>query len=172
MQQLRERRALRLVERTLDPYNGSLAAYSSRSVVLGLRTLRGRRGISTRTRSRSCCLGTTPLTGQAERLRVATLSRPARDHERTLFVVEDQVSRLRPTACVSDAVWLPVDLAVKQRRVSVAIVVHEHELLAELVDEVAQIAARHAERSASLDTASSSRPVGVRDRPSDRSLAR
>jgi len=36
----------------------------------------------------------------------------------------------------------PVDVAVKERGVSVAVVVHEHELLPELVDEVAQITAR------------------------------
>ena len=35
-----------------------------------------------------------------------------------------------------------VDVPVKKRRVSVAIVVHEHELLPELVHEIAQIAAR------------------------------
>ena len=67
---------------------------------------------------------------------------PAGDHERTLFVVEDQISRIRPTARVSDATRLPVDIAVKQRRVSIAIVMHEHQLLPELVDEVAQITTR------------------------------
>jgi hypothetical protein len=48
------------------------------------------------------------------------VSSEARDHERPLFVVQDQVARIRPTARVTDAIRLPVDVPVKKRRVSVA----------------------------------------------------
>lgn len=67
---------------------------------------------------------------------------PARIDERTLFIVEDQVPHIRETACVADAPRLPADIAEQHRGVRLAVVVHEHQLLAELVLEVRQIPPR------------------------------
>ena len=67
---------------------------------------------------------------------------PASADEGTLFLVEDQVSRIRQTARVADASRLPVDIAEEDRGVRLAVVVHEHKLLAKLVLEVPQIAPR------------------------------
>ena len=67
---------------------------------------------------------------------------PARRQKRTLFLVEDQVSNIRQTARVPHATWLPTDVTVKHRGISLAVFVHEHELLAEPVLEIPQIAPR------------------------------
>jgi hypothetical protein len=67
---------------------------------------------------------------------------PASGHEGPLFIVEDQVAHIRQTAGVADATRLPADVAEEHRRVTLAVVVHEHQLLAELVLEVPQIAPR------------------------------
>jgi hypothetical protein len=83
-----------------------------------------------------------PLGGQPERPHVATPSRPARDQKRTLFLVEDKVSYVRQPARVSDATWLPINVAVEHRGVKLAVLVHEHELLAELVLETPRITPR------------------------------
>ena len=50
-----------------------------------------------------------------------------------LFLAQDQVSDIRPTAGVPHAPWLPTDIATEHRGVELAVLVHEHELLAELV---------------------------------------
>jgi hypothetical protein len=49
-------------------------------------------------------------------------------------------SPIRQTASVADATRLPIDVAEEHRRARLAVVVHEHQLLAELVLEVPQIA--------------------------------
>jgi hypothetical protein len=54
---------------------------------------------------------------------------PARDQKRTLFLVEDKVSYIRQTARVSDATWLPINVAVEHRGVKLAVLVHEDETL-------------------------------------------
>ena len=65
---------------------------------------------------------------------------PARDQKRTLLLAQDQVSNLRQTARVPHAPWLPINVAVEHRGVKLAVLVHEHELLAELVLEIPHIA--------------------------------
>ena len=67
---------------------------------------------------------------------------PASADKGTLFLVEDQVSRIRQTARVPDATRLPVDIAEEDRGVRLVVVVHEHKLLAKLVLELPQIAPR------------------------------
>jgi hypothetical protein len=67
---------------------------------------------------------------------------PASADEGTLFLVEDQVSRIRQPARVADATRLPLDIAEEDRGVRLAVVVHEHELLAKPVLEVPHIAPR------------------------------
>ena len=62
---------------------------------------------------------------------------PPRHQKRTLFLVEDQVSGIRHTARVPHATRLSIKCRVK-----LAVLVHEHELLAELVLEIPQIAPR------------------------------
>ncbi len=57
-----------------------------------------------------------------------------------LFLAQDQVSDIRPTAGVPHAPWLPTNIATEHRGVELAVLVHEHELLAELVLEIPQIA--------------------------------
>src|ERR1019366_4747103 len=64
---------------------------------------------------------------------------PAGAEERALLAVQDQVSHVRQAIFVADAAWLPVDIAEVQRRVSRAGVVHEHQLLAKGVLEVADV---------------------------------
>ena len=67
---------------------------------------------------------------------------PARHQKRTLFLAEDQVSDIRQTARVPHTTRLPINVAVEQRGVNLAILVHEHELLAKSVLEIPQIAPR------------------------------
>jgi hypothetical protein len=57
-----------------------------------------------------------------------------------LFLAQNQVSGIRPTAGVPHAPWLPTNIATEHRGVKLAVLVHEHELLAELVLEIPQIA--------------------------------
>jgi hypothetical protein len=57
-----------------------------------------------------------------------------------LLLAQDQISDIRPTAGVPHAPWLPTNIATEHRGVKLAVLVHEHELLAELVLEVPQIA--------------------------------
>jgi len=59
-----------------------------------------------------------------------------------LFLVEDQVSDIRQTARIPHAPRLPTNIAMEHRGVRLAVLMHEHELLAELVLEIPQIAAR------------------------------
>src|SRR5262249_14100955 len=89
--------------------------------------------------------GSWPLCRSAGRLTALTAPRrrdPARNQKRTLFLVEDNVSHIRQTARVADATKLPVDIAEEDRSVRLAVVVHEHKLLAKLVLEIPQIAPR------------------------------
>ena len=65
---------------------------------------------------------------------------PASVDEGTFLIVEDQNSRIRQTGSIRDATWLPVDVAEEDRGVWLAVVVHEHQLLAELVLEIPEIA--------------------------------
>ena len=67
---------------------------------------------------------------------------PASPDKSTLFLVEDQVSRIRQTAHVADATRLPVDIAEEDRGIRLAVVVHKHKLLAKPVLEIPQIAPR------------------------------
>ena len=57
-----------------------------------------------------------------------------------LFLAQDQVSDIRPTAGIPHTPWLPTNIATEHRGVKLAVLVHEHELLAELVLEIPQIA--------------------------------
>ena len=57
-----------------------------------------------------------------------------------LFLAQDQVSDIRQTAGIPHAPWLPTNIATEHRGVKLAVLVHEHELLAELVLEIPQIA--------------------------------
>lgn len=67
---------------------------------------------------------------------------PASVDERTLFIIEDQLSHIRETARVADATRLPANVAEQHRGVRLSVVVHKHQLLTELVLEVRQIAPR------------------------------
>jgi hypothetical protein len=59
-----------------------------------------------------------------------------------LLLVEDEVPDIRHTTCVPHAPWLPINIAAEHRGVKLAVLMHEHELLAELVLEIRQIASR------------------------------
>ena len=59
-----------------------------------------------------------------------------------LFLVKDEVSDIRQTARVGHAAWLPINVAVEHLGVQLMVLVHEHELLAQLVLEIRQIASR------------------------------
>lgn len=76
---------------------------------------------------------------------------PASGHEGSLLIIEDQVSHIRQTASVADETRLPVDVAEEHRRVTLTVVVHEHQLLAELVLEVPQIAPRRSSTIGAAD---------------------
>lgn len=81
-----------------------------------------------------------PPSGRASVFTSPRCRDPASADERTLFIVEDHVFHVRETACVADATRFPADIAEQHRGVRLAVVVHEHQLLAELVLEVRQIA--------------------------------
>ena len=67
---------------------------------------------------------------------------PARHQERPFFPVGDQVAHIWQAACIGDSMRIPVNVTVEDHGVTRAVLVHEHELLAELVLEVAHIAPR------------------------------
>jgi hypothetical protein len=83
-----------------------------------------------------------PLSGQLSVFTSPRCRDPARLDERPLFIVEDQVPPIRQTPGVGHATRLPVDSAEEDRGVRLAIVVHEHELLAKPVLELPEIAPR------------------------------
>ena len=77
---------------------------------------------------------------RAENARAAT---PSRSSSRTRTRVPRQSGSgppLRQAARIAHPARLPVDVAVEQRRVTLAVVVHKHELLAERILEVADVA--------------------------------
>lgn len=77
-------------------------------------------------------LATMPPSGRPSVFTSPRCRDPASRHEATLFIVQDQVSHIRETACVADATRLPADVAEQHRGVRLAVIVHEHQLLAQL----------------------------------------
>jgi len=67
---------------------------------------------------------------------------PASAEKGTLLLIENQVSRIRQTSRVAHATRLPVDIPEEDHGVRLAVVVHEHKLLAKPILEVPQIAPR------------------------------
>ena len=88
-------------------------------------------------RNASTRFATTPPSGQLTTLAPPGRCDPAAADEREFLAVQDQDPDVRQAARIAHAARLPVDIDVEQRRVRLAVVVHDHEVLAERILEVA-----------------------------------